>query len=119
MPATVMNIIFFGIRAVAAAGCGITGIYASSVFQARVRSLTSGLCATAFRLGILTAPYLGQVFLQQQSALVAILLFALAAIIGGAFSIFLPKLRGAGKVNIQTVFMLFSHIVRNYQWSKD
>lgn len=94
MPQTATNIIFFAIRAVAAAGCGITGIYTSSAYQARVRSLTSGLCAATFRLGILTAPYLGQVFLQAQSALVAILLFALAAILGALLAFLLPRING-------------------------
>jgi len=93
MPPIVMNIGFFAIRAVSAAGYGMTGIYASSVYQSRVRSLTIGLCAMAFRLGILAAPYLGSVFLQQHSALHVILLFSLSGILGAILSVGLPKPR--------------------------
>ncbi|VDD84056.1 unnamed protein product [Mesocestoides corti] len=100
MPPTAANAVFFAIRAAAAAGCGITGLYTSNVYQSRVRSLATGLCAAAFRLGILAAPYLGQVFLQQRSALAAILLFALTALFGAAFAVCLPRVRRTGKVRL-------------------
>ncbi|KAL7057772.1 hypothetical protein AAHC03_016434 [Spirometra sp. Aus1] len=91
LPNTVMNLIFFVTRAVASAGYSLTNIYTSSAFQARVRSLVSGLGAAAYRLGILTAPYLGQVFLQQRSALIAILLFSLSALLGALLTPCLPR----------------------------
>lgn len=93
MPATVSNVLFFITRGVSAAGNGLTGIYASNVFQTRVRSLASGLCAAAYRLGILTAPYVGQILLQDRSALLAILTFALVAVAGALGSLILPKTR--------------------------
>lgn len=93
MPALAYNIIFFVTRGVASAGNGLIGIYSSNIYQARVRSLASGLCAAAFRLGILTAPYVGQVLLQNRSTLVAILTFAAVAIAGAIGSLLLPKLR--------------------------
>lgn len=49
-----------------------------------------GVMSTCFRIGVLTSPYLGQVFLQRVSALGAVLIFSAMALIGFAFSIFLP-----------------------------
>ncbi|VDO15861.1 unnamed protein product [Rodentolepis nana] len=93
MPSSASNILFFVTRGVAAAGNGLIGIYASNIYQARVRSLSSGLCAAAFRLGILTAPYVGQVLLQDRSTIVATATFAGVAIVGSISSMLLPKLR--------------------------
>ncbi|VDK20823.1 unnamed protein product [Taenia asiatica] len=93
MTPTASNVVFFVTRGVAAAGSGLMGIYASNIFQARVRSLASGLCAAAYRLGILTAPYVGQILLQDRSVLLAILTFALVAIGSAVVSIVLPRMR--------------------------
>ncbi|KAL5968105.1 putative transporter SVOPL [Taenia solium] len=93
MTPTASNVVFFVTRGVAAAGSGLMGIYASNVFQARVRSLATGLCAAAYRLGILTAPYVGQILLQDRSVLLAILTFALVAIGSAVGSIVLPRMR--------------------------
>lgn len=99
MPSSASNILFFVTRGVAAAGNGLIGIYSSNIYQARVRSLASGLCAAAFRLGILTAPYVGQVLLQDRSTVIAIATFAGVAIIGAISSILLPKLRAPYSVS--------------------
>ncbi|KAM7536549.1 hypothetical protein Aperf_G00000088036 [Anoplocephala perfoliata] len=93
MPASIHNIFFFAARGVAAAGNGLIGIYSSNIYQARVRSLATGLCAAAFRLGILAAPYVGQVLLQDRSTLEAIMTFVGIAIVGAIGSLLLPKLR--------------------------
>ncbi|CUT98761.1 synaptic vesicle 2 protein [Echinococcus multilocularis] len=93
MTPTASNVVFFVTRGVAAAGSGLMGIYASNIFQARVRSLATGLCAAAYRLGILTAPYVGQILLQDRSDLLAILTFALVAVGSAIGSIVLPRMR--------------------------
>ena len=100
MPSTISNVLFFITRAVSAAGNGLTGIYASNVFQTRVRSLASGLCAAAFRLGILTAPYVGQILLQDRSEQIAILTFALVGVGGALGSLALPKTRARYTVRV-------------------
>ncbi|VDM19336.1 unnamed protein product [Hydatigera taeniaeformis] len=106
MASTVSNVVFFATRGVAAAGSGLMGIYASNIFQARVRSLASGLCAAAYRLGILTAPYVGQILLQDRSVLLAILTFTLVAIGSAIGSIILPRMRALRTVRNFTAFLL-------------
>lgn len=115
MTPTASNVVFFATRGVAAAGSGLMGIYASNVFQARVRSLATGLCAAAYRLGILTAPYVGQILLQNRSVLLAILTFALVAICSAVGSIVLPRMRVLHTVrDLNYLCLLFQELKAAY-----
>ncbi|TPP59999.1 Synaptic vesicle 2 protein [Fasciola gigantica] len=46
--------------------------------------------STFYRIGVLTAPFLGQVFLQRISALGAVLIFSSLAVLGFVLSVLLP-----------------------------
>ncbi|XP_018654875.1 putative sugar transporter [Schistosoma mansoni] len=90
MPSNLLRFFFFATRAVASAGNNATAIYITGLYAPRIRSFVFGVMSTCFRIGVLTAPYLGQVFLQRVSALGAVLIFSAIALIGFVFSIFLP-----------------------------
>ncbi|KAF7257908.1 hypothetical protein EG68_04393 [Paragonimus skrjabini miyazakii] len=90
MPPNALRVIFFATRAVAAAGNNATAIYLTGLYSPRIRSLAYGVMSTFYRIGVLTAPYLGQVFLQRVSVLGAILIFSSLALMGFSLSVFLP-----------------------------
>ncbi|KAK4474549.1 hypothetical protein MN116_001693 [Schistosoma mekongi] len=90
MPSKILRFFFFATRAVASAGNNATAIYVTSLYAPRIRSFVFGVMSTCFRIGVLTSPYLGQVFLQRISALGAVLIFSTLALIGFVFSVFLP-----------------------------
>ncbi|KAF8562126.1 hypothetical protein P879_06678 [Paragonimus westermani] len=90
MPPNALRVIFFATRAVAAAGNNATAIYLTGLYSPRIRSLAYGVMSTFYRIGVLTAPYLGQVFLQRVSVLGSILIFSSLALVGFSLSLFLP-----------------------------
>ncbi|OON15623.1 hypothetical protein X801_08570 [Opisthorchis viverrini] len=90
LPSSVMRILFLITRAVASAGYNSTTIYLTGLYSPQIRSLAYGVMSTFYRIGVLTAPYLGQVFLHRVSALGAVLIFSSLAILGFVWSLFLP-----------------------------
>ncbi|CAH8569950.1 unnamed protein product [Schistosoma turkestanicum] len=90
MPPNILRFFFFATRAVASAGNNATAIYITGLYVPHIRSFVFGVMSTCFRIGVLTSPYLGQVFLQSVSALGAVLIFSAIGLIGFIFSIFLP-----------------------------
>ncbi|TGZ59799.1 hypothetical protein CRM22_008867 [Opisthorchis felineus] len=90
LPPSAMRILFLITRAVASAGYNSTTIYLTGLYSPQIRSLAYGVMSTFYRIGVLTAPYLGQVFLHRVSALGAVLIFSSLAILGFVWSLFLP-----------------------------
>ncbi|CAH8875437.1 unnamed protein product [Trichobilharzia szidati] len=110
MPSKVLRFFFFTTRAVASAGNNATAIYITGLYIPRIRSFVFGVMSTCFRIGVLTSPYLGQVFLQNVSALGAVLIFSTLALLGFIFSIFLPH---AGDTQHYAAQALRKEIFRN------
>lgn len=90
MPPKALRVVFFATRAVAAAGNNATTIYLTGLYAPHVRSFAFGVMSTFYRIGVLTAPFLGQVFLQRVSALGAVLIFCSLAVMGFVLSVLLP-----------------------------
>nr|QQY02547.1 synaptic vesicle glycoprotein 2 [Cryptocotyle lingua] len=90
LPSNALRVLFLITRAVASAGYNSTTIYLTGLYSPQIRSLAYGVMSTFYRIGVLTAPYLGQVFLHRVSALGAVLIFSGLAIIGFIWSLFLP-----------------------------
>ncbi|THD21816.1 Synaptic vesicle 2 protein [Fasciola hepatica] len=90
MPPKALRVVFFATRAVAAAGNNATTIYLTGLYAPHVRSFAFGVMSTFYRIGVLTAPFLGQVFLQRISALGAVLIFSSLAVLGFVLSVLLP-----------------------------
>ncbi|CAH8632034.1 unnamed protein product [Dicrocoelium dendriticum] len=90
MQTNVIHVMLFITRAVASAGNNATTIYLTGLYSSRIRSLAYGVMSTSYRIGVLTSPFLGQIFLQRSSVLGAILIFSFLAAIGFVVSLFLP-----------------------------
>lgn len=113
MPSKILRIIFFATRAVVSAGNNATSIYVTGLYVPRVRSFAYGIMSTFFRIGVLTSPYLGQVFLQRVSVLGTILIFSALAISGSLLSLFLPHVDDKVSIKIKKNNAIFKNIFKS------
>ncbi|VDP80843.1 unnamed protein product [Echinostoma caproni] len=112
MPPKALRVVFFATRAVAAAGNNATTIYLTGLYAPHVRSFAFGVMSTFYRVGVLTAPFLGQVFLQRVSALGAVLVFSSLAVLGFIFSILLPHAEDPSQIKPGTGRRIFRNIFK-------
>ncbi|VEL27536.1 unnamed protein product [Protopolystoma xenopodis] len=85
-----MKVVFFAARAFASAGENSVNIFITDVFGPSIRSLTYGMLCAVYRIGVIAAPYLGQVYLHRVSDLGAVLIFSGIAFLGTLISLLLP-----------------------------